>query len=119
MGDLPASGEIIQGGIEEQTVRLTLSTRADGLRIPPGKLTNISSQKQAIENIKACLEAAGSNLDKVVRRRIYILDMKLFRQVDAIWADYFEPPYPVSTCIGVTALAKEGALVELEVVAEA
>lgn len=78
-----------------------------------------STHKQAILNIKACLEAAGSSLDMVVRRRIYIIDMKQFRQVDRIWAEYLEEPFPVSTCVGVTALAKEGALVEIEVVAEA
>ena len=58
-------------------------------------------QKRAILNIKACLEAAGSDLDKVVRRRIYIIDMKEFRKVDAVWGEYFEKPYPVSTCVQV------------------
>jgi 2-iminobutanoate/2-iminopropanoate deaminase len=82
------------------------------------------------------LEAAGSDLGKVVRRRIYIIDMKEFRKVDEVWGKWFEEPYPVSTCVQVSgclecfyvgwliglqigALAKEGALVELEVVAEA
>ncbi|GAB7341276.1 hypothetical protein MBLNU457_7550t1 [Dothideomycetes sp. NU457] len=88
MGDDPETGKIVAGGIEAQTER-------------------------SIQNIKACLEAAGSNLDKVVRRRIYIIDIKQFRQVDEIWGKWFEEPYPVG------ALAKEGALVELEVVAEA
>ena len=41
--------------------------------------------------------------------------MKLFRQVDAVWAEWFEEPFPVSTCVQVGGLAKEGALVELEV----
>lgn len=77
------------------------------------------TQEQAILNIQACLEAAGSNLDKVVRRRIYIIAMSEFRKVDAMWAKYFEQPFPVSTCVQVGALAKEGALVELEVEAEA
>lgn len=45
--------------------------------------------------------------------------MTQFREVDAVWAKYFKPPYPVSTCVQVGALAKEGALVELEVEAEA
>lgn len=47
------------------------------------------------------------------------MDMKQFRTVDGIWAEYFEEPFPVSTCVQVSGLAKEGALVELEVVAEA
>ncbi|CAD0018810.1 unnamed protein product, partial [Aureobasidium pullulans] len=67
----------------------------------------------------ACLLAANSSLDKIVRRRIYLMKMSDFRKVDEIWAEYFEEPYPVSTCVQVSGLAKEGALVELEVVAQA
>jgi 2-iminobutanoate/2-iminopropanoate deaminase len=93
MGDDPLTGTIVSGGITPQTHR-------------------------AIQNIRACLEAADSSLDKVVRRRIYIMDMKDFREVDRIWAEYFTEPFPVSTCVQVAGLAKEGALVELEVVAE-
>lgn len=59
-------------------------------------------QERSILNIKACLEAAGSNLDKVVGRRIYIIDMKQFRAVDSMWAKYFEEPFPVSTCVQVS-----------------
>ncbi|KAJ4359902.1 uncharacterized protein N0V89_000459 [Didymosphaeria variabile] len=93
MGDDPTTGTIVEGGIEGQTV-------------------------QAIKNIQTCLEAAGSSLDKVVRRRIYIMDMKEFRKVDKIWGEWFAEPWPVSTCVQISGLAKEGALVELEVVAE-
>lgn len=71
MGDDPESGEIVSGGIEAQTER-------------------------AILNIKAVLDAADSSLDKVVRRRIYIIDMSQFRKVDEIWGNFFEEPYPVS-----------------------
>jgi 2-iminobutanoate/2-iminopropanoate deaminase len=54
-----------------------------------------------MRNIRACLEAGGSSLEKVVRRRIYIIDIKQFREVDAIWAEWVGPPYPVSTCVQV------------------
>ncbi|KAE8337777.1 2-iminobutanoate/2-iminopropanoate deaminase [Aspergillus arachidicola] len=76
MGDDPATGKIVEGGIEAQTER-------------------------AILNIKACLEAAGSSLDKVLTRRIYIIPLEDFRKVTAVWDRYFDEPYPVSTCIGV------------------
>ncbi|KAF2112290.1 endoribonuclease L-PSP [Lophiotrema nucula] len=79
MGDDPETGKIVEGGIEAQTER-------------------------SILNIKACLDAAGSSLDKVVRRRIFIIDMKEFRKVDAVWGKWFEEPYPVSTCVQVSAL---------------
>jgi 2-iminobutanoate/2-iminopropanoate deaminase len=45
-----------------------------------------------MRNIRACLEAGGSSLEKVVRRRIYIIDIKQFREVDAIWAEWVGPP---------------------------
>lgn len=54
-------------------------------------------------------------MEKITRRRIYILDIKQVQDVDKIWAQWVSEPWPVSTCIGVTSLAKEGALVELEV----
>lgn len=87
--------------------------------IPPPILTSPTPKHRAILNIKACLLAANSSLDKIVRRRIYLMKMSDFRRVDEIWAEYFEEPYPVSTCVQVSGLAKEGALVELEVVAQA
>lgn len=93
MGDDAASGKILHNKIEGQT-------------------------KQIMRNIEACLEAAGSSLDKIISRRIYMVDMSEFRIVDRIWGEWIKEPYPVSTCIGVTALAKEGAKVEIEVVAE-
>ena len=54
-----------------------------------------------MRNIQSCLQAANSSLSKVVRRRIYIIDIKQFREVDAIWAEWVGPPYPVSTCVQV------------------
>lgn len=58
----------------------------------------------------------GTDLSKVVRRRLYFINMKEdLRIVDKIWGDFMDPPYPVSTAIQVGALAKEGALIEIEV----
>lgn len=37
-----------------------------------------------------------------MRRRIYIIDIKQFREVDAIWAEYVAEPFPVSTCVQVS-----------------
>jgi len=46
-------------------------------------------------------------------------DRSEFRTVDAIWGEAVGEPYPVSTLIGCSWLAKDGARVEIEVVAEA
>ena len=54
-----------------------------------------------MRNIQSCLQAANSGLDRIVRRRIYIIDIKQFREVDAIWAEWVGPPYTVSTCVQV------------------
>ncbi|PIG69612.1 hypothetical protein AARAC_002749 [Aspergillus arachidicola] len=70
MGDDPATGKIVEGGIEAQTVR-----REERI-------------ERAILNIKACLEAAGSSLDKVLTRRIYIIPLEDFRKVTAVWDRY-------------------------------
>jgi len=101
MGDDPETGKIVPGGIEAQTVTQILLGR------PSIHRTSIHdmSQERSIKNIKVCLEAAGSSLDKVVRRRIYIIDMKQFRQVDEIWGKWFEEPFPVSTCVQVCSSA--------------
>lgn len=81
-------------------------------------MPRLRSQHQALANILNCLAAAGLNMNSIVRRRIYMIDIKQFREVDAIWAEWVEPPFPVSTCVQVGALAKEGALVEIEVDAD-
>ncbi|KAK6384799.1 hypothetical protein LTS17_002362 [Exophiala oligosperma] len=93
MGDDPETGKIVSGGIEAQTERVIL-------------------------NIRACLEACGLTFDNIISRRIYIIPMQDYKKVLGVWDKYFEEPYPVSTLIGVTSLAKEDALVEIEVVAE-
>lgn len=46
-----------------------------------------------------------------------MVDLKYFNMVDSIWGRWIKDPYPVGTCVGVTGLRKEGALVEVEVVA--
>ena len=68
-----------------------------------------------MRNISAVLASQGSDLSKVTRRRIYLVDMADLRVVDRVWGEWVGAPQPVSTCVGVTALAKEGAVVEVEV----
>ena len=128
MGDDPETGEIVEGGIGAQTVctclyrrrfshgllRLAISAAALWLSMD----LQIVLQAQAIANIKACLEAAGSSLDKVISRRLFMTDRSEFRTVDALWGEAVGEPYPVSTLIGCSWLAKDGARVEIEVVAE-
>ena len=55
-----------------------------------------------MKNIAACLTAAGSSVDKIVRRRIYTLDMAYLPQIQEVTKRYLEAPYPVSTAVQVS-----------------
>ena len=72
--------------------------------------------RQAIANLSAVLEAAGSGLDKVVKTTCFLQSMGDFAAFNAIYEDLF-PGRPARSCVEVSALPK-GALVEIEAVAE-
>ena len=71
--------------------------------------------EQAIQNLKAVLEAAGSGLDKVVKTTCFLQRMGDFAAFNAIYEKHF-PGKPARSCVEVAALPK-GALVEIEAVA--
>lgn len=87
----PATGAMEARTVEEQTV-------------------------QAIANLKAVLEEAGSGLNKVIKTTCFLQSMGDFAAFNAIYAGYF-PNNPARSCVEVAALPK-GALVEIEAVAE-
>lgn len=87
----PATGELVSGGIEEQT-------------------------KRVCENLKAVLEAAGSSLEKVVKTNCYLKDIGDFAVFNKVYAEYFTGK-PARSCVGGLQIPK-GAMVEVEVVAE-
>ncbi|MCX7731942.1 MAG: RidA family protein [candidate division WOR-3 bacterium] len=91
LGIDPATGELVPGGIEAET-------------------------EQALKNLAAVLEAAGSGLDRVIKTLIFITDMSQFAKVNAVYARYFQEPYPARSTVQVSALPK-GAMVEIEAVA--
>lgn len=72
--------------------------------------------KQCIENIKAILEAAGSNLDNVLKSTVFIKDMNDFGRVNEIYAQYFTKNQPARSCVEVARLPMD-VLVEIEVIA--
>ena len=88
---VPATGEIVAGGIEEQTV-------------------------QVLENIKAIVEAAGYQLSDVVRTTVYLADIGDFNTVNGIYAKYFVENCPARVCIQVAKLPK-AALIEIDATA--
>jgi 2-iminobutanoate/2-iminopropanoate deaminase len=87
----PATGELVEGGIEAQT-------------------------RQVLSNLKSVLAAAGSGLDSVVKTTVFLRDMNDFAKMNAVYAEFFRENPPARSTIAVAALPK-GALVEIEAVA--
>jgi 2-iminobutanoate/2-iminopropanoate deaminase len=90
LGFDPATGKLVEGGIEEQT-------------------------RQVLRNITAVLEAADSSLDKVVKTTVFIEDMRDFKAMNEVYSEFFpgEPPARSTVEVGLAL----GALVEIDAVA--
>jgi 2-iminobutanoate/2-iminopropanoate deaminase len=79
-------------------------------------LEGIEAQtRQALENLRLCLEAAGCGLGDVMKVNAYLTDMANFAAYNAVYRETFSAPYPARTTVGA-ALAP-GVLVEIEAVA--
>jgi 2-iminobutanoate/2-iminopropanoate deaminase len=90
----PVSGRLVAGGIGEQTV-------------------------QVLENLKAVLAEAGSDLQHVVKTTVFLKNMSDFAAMNEIYARYLAPPgvvAPARSTVEVARLPKD-ALVEIEVIA--
>ena len=75
---------------------------------------------QVLENVKAALAAAGATFADVVKQNTYVVNLNadvlpIIREVRGQYLPAENPP--ASTLVGVTALALEGLLIEVEVVA--
>lgn len=90
-GQIPldaATMELVQGGIAEQT-------------------------EQVFRNLAAVCEAAGGELQDMVKLTIYLTDLGHFTTVNEIMARHFRAPYPARAAIGISALPR-GAMVEMD-----
>jgi 2-iminobutanoate/2-iminopropanoate deaminase len=87
----PRTNEFIGGDIRQQTER-------------------------AMENIKAVVEAAGSNLHHVVKTTVFLKDMNDFAAMNEAYGKYFSAAPPARSTVQVARLPKD-ALVEIEVIA--
>lgn len=75
-----------------------------------------SQARQCLENIKAILEAGGTNLDNVVKSTVFIKDMNSFGKINEIYAKYFTKNQPARSCVEVARLPMD-VQVEIEVIA--
>lgn len=93
-GQLPvdaSTGEFAPGGVSEQT-------------------------RQSLENMRHILTEAGLTMNNVVKTTVFLADMALFADMNAVYATYFEGAFPARSAVAVKALPK-GALVEIECIA--
>ena len=71
--------------------------------------------RQVFDNLRAVTEAAGSDLNHIVKLTVYLTDLGNFAAVNAVMSEYFDEPYPARAALGVASLPK-GADVEAEAV---
>ena len=72
--------------------------------------------RQALANLAQVLAAAGASLRDVVKTTVFLADMGDYAEVNAIYAEHFQAPYPARSAVQAAALPK-GARVEIEVIA--
>ena len=87
----PEKGELIEGGIEEQT-------------------------RQSLTNITNILAAAGFEMKNVVKTTVLLADIADFTAMNNVYAEFFEEPYPARAAFQAAAIPK-GAKVEIECIA--
>jgi 2-iminobutanoate/2-iminopropanoate deaminase len=87
----PATGNMVEGGIAEQTRRV-------------------------LDNVGALLTAGGRSFADVVRTTIFLADMNDFAAVNEIYGQYFTQPYPARATVQVARLPKD-ARVEIDLIA--
>ena len=90
-GQIPLNhlGELIVGGIEEQT-------------------------EQVFSNINEIIKQSGGTLDDVIKLSVFVTDLGDFEAINSVMEKLFSDPYPARTTIEVSALPKNAAL-EIEV----
>lgn len=89
---VPATGELVEGGIEAQA-------------------------EQAIGNLAALIEAAGAKIENTIKTTVFIKNMDDFAKVNEIYAKYFTTDFPARSCVEVARLPKD-VLIEIEAIVE-
>ncbi len=87
----PETGDLVPGGIEEQT-------------------------ECVLRNIRAILEAAGSSLEKVVKTTVYLADLNDFSKMNEVYARYFPGEKPARATVEVSRLPRD-ARIEMDAIA--
>ncbi len=88
----PSTGNFAEGGIKELT-------------------------RQSLTNIKAILEAEGTDMAHVVKTTVFLADMADFTEMNEVYATFFTSPFPARSAVAIKTLPKN-ARVEIECIAE-
>jgi len=72
--------------------------------------------RTCLENVKAILEEAGSNLDNVIKVTVFVKDINDFSTINEVYAEYFPNHKPARSLVQVSELPK-GGLIEIEAIA--
>ena len=72
-----------------------------------------SQTRQAIDNVRAVLEAGGSSLDRLVKTTVFLADMRLFEAMNAVYRELIPEPRPGRSTVEAR-LARPELLVEIE-----
>lgn len=73
--------------------------------------------RQSLENVKAVLQAAGTDMDKVIKTTVFLKSMDDFAAMSEVYSTFFtEGSYPSRSAVEVARLPKD-ALVEIEAIA--
>ncbi|MBR3932668.1 MAG: RidA family protein [Clostridia bacterium] len=108
----PYSQAIVTGNLVYTSGQIPINPKSGNI-----EAKDIAGQTtQVCENLKAVLEAAGSNLEKVIKTTCFLQNIEDFAAFNEVYAKYFTGK-PARSCVAVKSLPK-GALVEVEVIAE-
>ncbi len=103
----------------------SLGTKANGFLFVSGQVGKDSTGKivggfpaqvkQAMENLKVIIEAAGSSMDQVVKVNIYVTDITRIPELNSIYREYFPEIFPARAAMEVSQLGL-GAEVEIDAI---
>ena len=85
---------------------------------PEGGVHVQEQTHQSLKNARAILQSEGLDLNNVVKTTVFLSDIANFGPMNEVYAEYFTAPYPARCAFAVKDLPK-GALVEIELIAEA
>ena len=108
----PYSQAIVHNGMVYCSGQISLTAEGAG---PIGS-TAAQQAVQVFKNVKAVLGAAGTDMSRVVKTTIFLVDMNDFASVNEVYAAAFGEHRPARSTVAVSGLPK-GVRVEIEVMA--